>query len=413
MKIVHIQKHLPTSGNAAYRLHSAFLDAGIDSYMLSLSSDLSGNKRIKALHEAYQLITWIDSKIVKYLMRKANSKFGLFSYPVLGIPLSKRKFIKDADVIYLHWINGGFLNFSIIENLAKLNKPIIFFMHDMWTITGGCHHSFDCKRYTIGCGFCPIFNEKKEKDLSKKEFDKKLKLYSKYENLFFVSPSQWLYDCAQDSLLTKKKPVYYIPNVLDTTIFKPFDKKVARQILNLNPDEIIIAFGAVTVNSPYKGWPYLQKALQILKNENYNLSVLIFGSSYSKEVDDSIPFKTKFMGYLKDDYSTLLVYNAADVFIAPSLAETFGYVIMESLYCGTPVVSFNVGGVPDLVKHKVNGYLSKYRDVDDLATGIKFCIENKIDAKPLPGFETQQTVGRHLELLHTITKSKTGLANNL
>ena len=402
MKVVHIQKHLPTSGNAAFRLHNAFLNAGIDSYMLSLSSDIHGNSRIKYLHDVYQLIAWVDGKILKYLTRKALTKFGLFSFPVLGVPISKRRIIKQADVIYLHWINGGFLNLSIIGELAKLNKPIIFFMHDMWTITGGCHHSFDCKKYTYGCHNCQVFNEKKKNDLSRKEFNKKLRLYSKYENLFFVAPSQWLYECAKNSLLTKNKPVFYIPNLLDTTVFKPFDKKIARHILNLSPDEIIIAFGAVTVDSPYKGWSYLQKALQILKNQNFNISVIIFGSGYNKEIDDSIPFKTKFLGYLRDDYSTVLVYNAADLFIAPSLAETFGYVILESLCCGTPVVSFNVGGIPDLIKHKDNGYLATYRDEEDLASGIKYCLENKLNARALSGFETDETIKKHFNLFKAL-----------
>ena len=179
-------------------------------------------------------------------------------------------------------------------------------------------------------------------------------------------------------MLTKNKPVYYIPNILDNTLFKPTDKNVAKQILNIDANETVIAFGAISVNSPYKGWAYLQKALELLKQEDTvkNISVLIFGSAYNKEIADAIPFKTRFMGYLLDEYSTALVYNAADVFIAPSLAEAFGYVVMEALSCGTPVVGFNVGGIPDMISHKENGYLAKYKDAADVSEGIKFCLQN-------------------------------------
>lgn len=134
----------------------------------------------------------------------------------------------------------------------------------------------------------------------------------------------------------KTNRFHYIPNILDSSLFKPTDKNVAKQMLNIDPDENVIAFGAISVNSPYKGWVYLQKAMGLLKQEDAikNVSVLIFGSAYNKEIAEAIPFKTKFMGYLLDEYSTALVYNAADVFIAPSLAEAFGYVVMEALSCG-------------------------------------------------------------------------------
>jgi glycosyltransferase involved in cell wall biosynthesis len=407
MKIVHLQKHLPTSGNAAFRLHNAFLEVGIDSYMLSLSSDIKNDKRIKYRHNIFQLIPWLDGKILRYLTRKAKKQFGLFSFPFLGINISKHPLVEQADIIYLHWINGGFFNLTNLKQLAKLNKPIIFFMHDMWTITGGCHHSFECEKYLSGCQYCPIFSSTKKRDLSYREFNKKLKLYSKFDNLHFVSPSKWLYDCAKGSLLTKNKPVFYIPNTIDKNIFKPFDKKIARDILNIGHTSTILAFGAITVNSPYKGWTYLQNALQTLYDQNFrNISVLIFGSGFNQEISDAIPFKTRFMGYLKDDYSTVLVYNAADIFIAPSLAETFGYVILESLLCGTPVVTFNVGGIPDLIKHKSNGYLANYKDSNDMVDGIKYCLDNKLNVKVPPGFETKEVINKHFELLNQISEKR-------
>ncbi len=102
---------------------------------------------------------------------------------------------------------------------------------------------------------------------------------------------------------------------------------------------------------------------------------MIFGGGYNKEIADTVPFKTRFMGFLKDEYSTVLVYNAIDVFVTPSLADNFPTTVLECQACGTPVVGFEVGGIPEIIKHKENGYLAKYKDADDLANGIRFCLE--------------------------------------
>ncbi len=408
-KVVHIQYSMESAGRAALRLQKAFGNVNVESGIVSLQYSLQGVPDIKYLGTLARLLSRIEDKLQTYLTRKVNKQLGSFSYPVLGTNVAKLNEIKSADIIYIHWALKGLLNFRSLKQIAKLNKPVIIFLHDMWNITGGCHHSFTCEKYkTEGCNNCPMFPAEKKNDLSAKEFNKKLKLYSKYNNLYFVSPSHWLYNCAKESLLTKDKPVFYIPNILDNTVFKPIDKTVAKQVLNIKSDETVIAFGAISVNSPYKGWVYLQKALELLKQDGTvkNISVLIFGSAYNKEIADAIPFKTRFMGYLLDEYSTALVYNAADVFIAPSLAEAFGYVVMEALSCGTPVVGFNVGGIPDMVHHKENGYLAKYKDATDVCEGIKFCLHNNLKGYMLPDFKPELIVKKHLELFDYIKHFK-------
>ncbi len=110
------------------------------------------------------------------------------------------------------------------------------------------------------------------------------------------------------------------------------------------------------------------------------------------------------MGFLQDEYSTALVYNAADVFIVPSLADNLPTTVQESLSCGTPVVGFEVGGIPDMISHKKNGYLAKYKDSGDIAEGIKFCINNRIKGYRLPDFEPSVIVQKHLELFEQIKR---------
>ena len=403
-KIVQLQVTTESAGRAALRLQKAFVDAGIDSSTLSMQSTIANDEQNRHLgRKASRIAVW-DFKLQSIIRKNVNPKYGLYSYPILGSDVSHLPQIKNADIIILHWVLHGFLNIKNIEQILKLGKPVIFFMHDMWTITGGCHYSFECNKYETKCCDCPMFTTHKIKDWVLSEFEKKVKLFSSYNNIYFVSPSKWLYDCSKQSMLIKDKPIFHIPNVLDSTIFKPFDKKVAKQILNLDPEEKVISFGAVAVDSPYKGWEYLKTSLELLKTDytENELTVLIFGSAYNKNIANSIPFNTRFMGVLKDEYSIALVYNASDAFIAPSLADNLPYTIFEAQSCGTPVVAFNIGGIPDMVQHKVNGYLARYKDAQDIAEGIKFVLNNKIEGHLSPSFDTSNTIKKHLELFDQI-----------
>ena len=403
LKILHLQ-YKTTEASPGNRLHKAFLDSGMESSLLCLYNELDEQKPIISLGRKARWISKVNNRAEFYLKRKMNSEFGIFSYPIIGSNISEMDLVKDADVIYIHWVLNGFLSLNSLGQLIKLNKPIVFYMHDMWTLTGGCHHSFGCDKYMKQCHNCKFFIGDKEKDLSNSEFKRKKKLFSNHDNVYFIAPSKWLFDCAKKSSLTKKKPVFYIPNYLEDKIFKPFEKNVAKHLLNFDKDEIVIAFGAISVESPYKGWEYLQEALELLyENGNFkNVSILIFGSGYRKEIAEAIPFKTRFMGFLFNEFATNLMYNAADIFVAPSLAEVFGYVILESLRCGTPVVAFNTGGIPDLIKHKENGYLANYKDAKDLAGGIKFCFDNHIKGYALPQFDGNEIMNKHQELIKKV-----------
>lgn len=406
MKVVQLQTSMSSAGSSCFRLHKIFLEKGIDSTIISLNADKIHDPRVIYLNNKSKTLLTINTKLEEYQTRKNIKEFGTFTYPRLGSNVIKMKEIENADIIYLHWVLGGFLNFSNFEQIFNLKKPVIIFMHDMWWLTGGCHHSFECEKYKSHCYDCPIFPTHRKKDLSFKGFNKKSRLYQNYQNIFFVSPSWWLLHCAEESDLTKKKSVYYIPNILDDNVFKPMDKRFCRKVLNLPEDETIICFGAESITSPYKGWFYLKDALQILFNKGLrNISVLIFGGSSNEDIKNTIPFPTNFVGFLKDEFSISLVYNSADVFIAPSLAETFGYVILESLSCGTPVVAFKVGGIPDLIDHKKNGYLANYKDAGDLAAGIEYCISNKISGKRLPVFDKNEVINRHIELMNLALKN--------
>jgi len=408
MKIVQIQYSSKSGGGAAIKLHGMFLESGIDSHVLTLHDDINDTERIIYCGRKAKARAKIEENIHEFLTRKCLKEYGLFTYPVLGTDISQNRFVREADVIYIHWVQKGFLNFSGYRNLAKTGKPVIVFMHDMWSITGGCHHSFECEKYRSGCFNCQVFPGHRKNDLSAWGFRRKMKLYSDFSNFYFVSPSSWLKGCAEAASLTRMKQIYLIPNLLDRKIFRPIDKTAARTLLDINKGNRVIAFGALAIDSPYKGWNYLKDALYKLKAtfSETTLSVVIFGKCNISEMRKLIPFDTVFTGYIKDEYSAALVYNAADVFVTPSLADNLPTTVLESLSCGTPVVGFRTGGIPDMIEHKINGYLAEYRNTDDLAEGIKYCLLNNINATTPPGFENENIMSKHMSLINLLLQKK-------
>lgn len=402
-KIVHLQFGSSSSGNYTIRQHQAFLEAGFESSVLSLNSDVYGDPKIQSLGKIAKLRGRLNQRLQQFVTRDRNREFGGFSCSFIGSDVSSHPLVTGADFVYVHWVLGGFMSIRNLEQLARLGKPVIMVMHDMWTITGGCSYSFHCLKFKTHCNNCPILAGDKQHDLSYKQFERKLNFYSKYDNLFFVSPSKWLYNEAKEASLTQKKPIFHIPNVIDTSIFKPIEKKTAKKILGLNENSLIVSFGANKVTSPYKGWRYLEQALKVLSETDLaaQIEVLVFGSG-DEEIRKSIPFKTKFMGYIKEDYVTSLVYNASDVFVVPSMADNLPTTILESESCGTAVVGFNVGGIPDMILHKENGYLAEYKNSKDLADGIEYCLKNNIQGRLLPGFSRKQFIEDHLNLISSI-----------
>ena len=220
--------------------------------------------------------------------------------------------------------------------------------------------------------------------------------------LHFVSPSNWLYQKAKSGKLLHSKSIYHIPNVLDRDLYKPIDKGLAKYMLNIEPDEKVVAFGAMSVTSPYKGWKYLKQALDKLGQLElpYRIRLLVFGANGGM-LTESVSFKTKDVGYIDNEYATALMYNAADVFVAPSVADNLPYAVLESESCATPVVAFDVGGMPEMIVHKENGYLAKYMDSNDLVNGIRYCLEKGLIGKSLQGYGFEEIIDKHRKLIRS------------
>ena len=296
-----------------------------------------------------------------------------FSFPVWGNDISGHPLVKSADIIHLHWINHAFLRPQDIAKLSGLNKPIVWTFHDSNAFTGGCHVRYDCDHFMKECGNCPILKYQGPDDSSHQIWKKKENAYSKLD-ITIIAPSRWMVESVKKSGIFGSANVVNIPNTLDTDVFKSTAKLEARAKLGLDPGKFILMSGFMPSRKDlHKGTPYLIEAIDLfIKNHEVStdsVELLVFGNRDEKNVPEfSIP--TTFLGTISDDEKLALCYSAADVFLAPSLEDNLPNTVMESLACGTPLAAFTTGGIPDMVKHKYNGYLAEYRSSADLAAGI-------------------------------------------
>jgi glycosyltransferase involved in cell wall biosynthesis len=364
------------AARAAYRLHQGLQSLGVDSQML-VQYKSSDDKTVMApstrLGEGIvRMRTAFDALPLKFYRQLDGTTFSLQWLPD-GIT---RKVIQsEPDVINLHWTGEAFIG---IETIAKFNQPLVWSLHDMWAFTGGCHYSQDCDRYTASCGACPQLGSSKDWDLSRWVWQRKAKAWSNL-NLTIVALSSWLAKCASSSSLFKDLRVELIPNGIDITKYRAIERQVARELLQLPQDKHLVLFGSGNATSDKrKGFHLLQPALQDLSKSGWydELELVIFGASQPANPPD-FGFKVHYLGTLSDDLSLALVYSAADVFILPSTQENLANTVMEAIACGIPCVAFNIGGMPDMIEHKKNGYLAQPYQIEDLARGIAWVLENE------------------------------------
>lgn len=366
------------AGRATYRLHQGLCRSGIDSQMLvqiQSTNDrtvLTPQTKLEKGIAKLGLISHLDALPLRLYSEREPVLYSLHWIPDRIAPQINQL---KSDIVNLHWIGQGYVQ---IETLAKIKQPLVWTLHDMWAFTGGCHYSQNCDRYTDSCGACPQLHSNKNWDLSRWVWQRKAKAW-KNLNLTLVTPSLWLAKCVNSSPIFHNLRVEVIPNGIDTETYQPVNKQVARKILNLPQDKKLILFGAFWGTKEIrKGFHLLEPGLQTLIEWGWQdqLELVIFGSS---RLENSSQFRVKahYLGSLKDDFSLALVYSAADVFVLPSTQDNLPNTVMEALACGTPCVAFNIGGMSDMIEHQQNGYLAKPFDIEELAQGIAWVLENQ------------------------------------
>lgn len=378
MRIVHVNTSETQGGaaRAAFRIHKALLNRGIDSNMLVQSKESDDYTVIgpsTPAQKAAAIIRPFLDKLPKLVYKSSlKANFSVSWVPMSGI--AEKINALEPDIVHLHWVCNGMMR---IEEIAYIKSPIVWTLHDSWAFTGGCHVRFNCEKYLIGCSACPVLGSERERDLSSSIFKRKQRVYSKIKNLSITAPSNWLANSAATSKLLGKRKVTTIPIPLDTCTFSPIDKTVARKILNISGDKRFILFGAKNaLGDQNKGFSLLSESLQKIESENVEL--LIIGSN-KPAIPPDLSIKTHFLGTIHDNIALQVIYSAVDVSVIPSYQEAFGQAATESMSCGTPVVAFGTTGLLDIVDHKINGYLAEPYSTSDFAKGIDWVLALKGD----------------------------------
>ncbi len=368
MKVLHINQSdiIGGAGIAGYRLHQGLLDHGVESRILAPRLAMEDYRLAKIKRRRY-----IDGALLL-----AGSVLGLnYLFLYHGFGIHRHPFYRDADIVNLHNLHSGYFNYLAIPGLAR-RKPVVFTLHDMWSFTGHCAYSYDCEKWVTGCGSCPYPDTYPRIRLDNTRIEWKLKrrVYSKC-NLNIVTPSRWLARLAAKSML-KKFPIHHIPNGLNIDVFKPYEKKLSRDRLGIKASSNVLMFAADNLTDPRKGSELLHEAITGFPDElKRDTIILTFGKSVGELSE--IGMQTIELGYIEDDATKVLAFSAADIFVFPSLADNLPLVLQESMACGTPMVAFDVGGIPELVRPGITGYLAKEISIYDFRNMIISLLRDK------------------------------------
>ena len=369
MKILHINQSDIAGGAAiaGYRLHQGLLNQEIDSKLL-VGIVKTDDERVEAVTRKYR----IENQLSRFTSRLGFNYINLLS--TFDIP--QHNFYQDADILNFHNLHTGYFNYLAISKLTE-TKPAIFTLHDMWSFTGHCSYSYDCERWKIGCGKCPYPDTYPGISRDNTHLEWKLKdwIYSK-SNLTIVTPSRWLTEQAKVSMLNRFN-IQFIPYGIDTSAYQPLDSLLCKTVLDIPKNKKVLLFGAESVKDNRKGADLLLKALQQLPQSlKAEIMLLTFGNG-GKTITSELGVSTLSLGYIGSDRLKSVAFSAADLFIFPTRADNLPLVLQESMACGTPMISFNIGGVPDLVRHNVTGYLAQPEDIEDFCNGIVTLLEDK------------------------------------
>lgn len=356
------------AARAAYRIHTALRKAGVSSEMM-VSIREGQDESIKSFPVSFQ------SRKMKFV-RKLQS-FQVTSNPTLHscnlFPSWVYKKINqsDVDIVHLHWIAGELIS---IAEIKKINKPLVWTLHDMWAFSGAEHYD-DIN--TPG-RYRKQYNQRNRPAAHRGILDvdawtwRRKKTHWRNVDFNFVTPSKWLAGCLSQSALFPGQIATVIPNCLDTNIFQPTNKKQARDLFNLPQDKQLILCSADGVErNPLKGYSLLQEALKhlSLQNSANKMECVFFGRNGKRPKQmNGIPVTE--VGRINDDNTLGMLYSAADVFVTPSMMDNLPNTIMEAMSCGTPCVAFNVGGIPDMIESEENGFLAQPFDSRELAEGL-------------------------------------------
>lgn len=380
MKVLIVNTSERTGGAAvaANRLMEALNNNGVKAKMLVRDKEtdqvtVSAISQRRGLNWHFlweRLVVWLHLRFRRehlFEIDIANSGWNITGH---------REF-QEADVVHLHWVNQGMLSLKGIEKILKTGKPVVWTMHDYWPATAICHYVRGCERFATGCSRCPLLPAGNWCDLAARVWRRKQQMLDG-RRISFVACSQWLAGEAAKSALIKDFPITAIPNAIDTHVFCPHSQVEARKLLGLPADKRVILFVSQRVTDTRKGMSYFVEAVARYVDSHPEASantVIAILGGHSEEVVAQLALPAYSLGYVSNPKKIVEVYNAADVFVLPSLEDNLPNTLMEAMACGVPCVGFRVGGIPEMIDHRQNGYVAQFRDAADLAAGIAYVLD--------------------------------------
>ncbi len=387
MRILHFSTEDITGGaaKAAYRLHSTLREAGHQSRMVVLHKKSEDDSVIQLppaeprpwASRFERLRNHIPG--LRRIRPVANYTFNFDPEPQANFQSLLTSQAEPPEILCLHWING-FLNVKAIRQLYdRFRCPIVWVMADQEPLTGGCHYSFGCEGFKLECGNCPQLIPSNATDHSHAVWQRKKELLSDLP-ICFVAPTSWGRERLKQSSLFRHHRCELIPYPIDPQIFRPFDRSVARDLLHLPHDKKIIFFGATYLEDRRKGMSQLLDSLHLVASQTPSQKIkddmyLLVAGLNGKQLMGDLPFEGKYVGHVQDELALALAYQAANIFLCPSLEDAGPMMVPEAMMCGTPVVAFNTGGAPDLIVSGETGYLANLADTGDFAHGILALLE--------------------------------------
>lgn len=347
----------------ARRQHKALLAKGFDSSLLVLDKvDSPDEKNVYSIQELISekqgAFYFTILKFLNRLLNKLPTIFNKKAYingPSSLFRIDKLEIYKTSDIIHFHWV-PKIISYKHVFSDKK--RPFFWTQHDMNAFTGGNHYSTD-------------FDYGPYQKMLQRNIEKKKK-YLKGVNLTLIPTSVWLGKLAESSEVFKDFEVKVIPSCIDINLFKPGDKNQARKNLKLQSDgKKYILFVAENPDDKRKGMDLLLSALGKLKNKS-KICVLVLGK---KMEEKHVDFQIIQLGFISKSEDLVNCYNAADFFVIPSVEDNLPNTVIESLACGTPVIGFNIGGIPDMIENNKSGLLSEIYDEQAFIKNIEFFVD--------------------------------------
>jgi glycosyltransferase involved in cell wall biosynthesis len=347
----------------AFQFNNGLNEKGIHSDLL-VGTKESDYKNIFNLQKGF------FPRIYSRALRELLSLQGFFSYST-----SKRviNMVNNYDIVHYHNLHGDYFNIKDVKRISNI-KSAVWTLHDMWSFTGRCSYAYDCKAWQYNCGKCKdkLNNYPKMNfDNSRFVFNSKKKNFVN-SNIHIVTPSKWLESLVRESFLNSLD-IRTIYNGVDINIFKYNDKLDMRKKYNLNYNKKYILFLSADINDKRKGFKYLVNVLNKLKNKK-DIVLLTAGKKIDMSYLDN-NFEIHQFGYITSEKKLNEIYSLSDVFVMPTLADNFPCTIIECMSSGTPVISFDVGGINEQISSET-GWLVKKGNEDELFRAMQYSLEN-------------------------------------